>query len=201
MSELDELYQQIILDAARERHGEGELAPVGAGAGAAAEGNAADAALQAGPHGESTQVNPMCGDEVTLEVRLSPDGEKIAELAWRGQGCSISQASISIMNDLVAGQSIEHLAALYTYFREMMDSRGAELSEAAADALEDAAAFHGVARFPMRIKCALLGWMAVREATDEALQHLGNSNGQESISATKDVAGHMSQNTKETPEQ
>ncbi|MDE1566043.1 Fe-S cluster assembly sulfur transfer protein SufU [Actinotignum sanguinis] len=195
MSELDELYQQIILDAARERHGEGELAPVEAGAGAAGAG------AQSGPCGESTQVNPMCGDEVTLEVRLSPDGEKIAELAWRGQGCSISQASISIMNDLVAGQSIEHLAALYTYFREMMDSRGAELSEAAADALEDAAAFHGVARFPMRIKCALLGWMAVREATDEALQHLGNSNGQESISATKDVAGHMPQNTKETPEQ
>lgn len=201
MSELDELYQQIILDAARERHGEGELAPVEAGPGAATAGRAAGAGAQSGPRGESTQVNPMCGDEVTLEVRLSPDGEKIAELAWQGQGCSISQASISIMNDLVAGQAIEHLATLYSYFREMMDSRGAELPEAAADALEDAAAFHGVARFPMRIKCALLGWMAVREATDEALRHLGNSDGQESGSAADDAAEGTSQNTKETPEQ
>ena len=188
MSELDELYQQIILDAARERHGEGELAPVAAGA--------------VVPQGESTQVNPMCGDEVTLEVRLSPDGEKIAELAWQGQGCSISQASISIMNDLVAGHSIENLTTLYGYFREMMDSRGAEISDTAADALEDAAAFHGVARFPMRIRCALLGWMAVREATDEALRYLNTPGVPASTSAeATNPVGATPPQMKETPEQ
>ncbi len=148
MGELDELYQQIILDAARERHGEGSLAA---------------------PEGESYQVNTLCGDKVNMQVALSEDGERLEHLAWQGHGCSISQASISIMNDLLAGQSVDRLSKLYEIFREMMDGRGKELPEEQADELEDAAAFVGVAKFPMRIKCALLGWMALREATDEAI--------------------------------
>ncbi|KMY22646.1 nitrogen fixation protein NifU [Actinobaculum suis] len=148
MGDLDELYQQIILDAARERHGEGELEA---------------------PEGESYQVNTLCGDKVNMQVKLSDDGETISDLAWQGDGCSISQASISIMNDLIAGQKVDRLAELYGLFRKMMDGRGKELPEAEADELEDATAFVGVAKFPMRIKCALLGWMAAREATEEAL--------------------------------
>lgn len=145
---LEELYQQIILDAARERYGEGELAEA---------------------HGESHQVNPTCGDEVTMKVRLSEDGERFETVAWEGHGCSISQASISIMTEMIEDLTIGEFATLYEAFRSMMDSRGEELDERTLDMLEDAYAFHGVSRFPMRIKCALLGWMAVRDATDKAL--------------------------------
>ncbi|MDY5128909.1 SUF system NifU family Fe-S cluster assembly protein [Actinotignum urinale] len=149
MNSLDDMYQDIILDAARERHGEGRLK---------------------NPDGESTQNNPVCGDHVTMQVQLSEDGNTIENIAWQGDGCSISQASISIMTELVEGKSVEDLAEHYAAFRRMMDSRGKDISEDDEELLEDAVAFLGVAKFPLRIKCALLGWMAVREATDEALE-------------------------------
>lgn len=149
MNDLEQLYQQIILDASRERHGEGLLEL---------------------SQGESFQVNPTCGDQVKMQVRLSEDGEALAEIGWEGHGCSISQASISIMHDLLQGASISQFEQLYHTFRTMMDQRGQEIDEQTADLLQDAAALNGVSKFPARIKCALLGWMALREALDEALR-------------------------------
>ncbi len=148
MSDLDQMYQQIILDAARARHGEGSLED---------------------PEGESFQVNPTCGDQVTMQVKLSNGKSELESIAWDGHGCSISQASISIMTEMVEGKSVDEFNELYHLFRDMMDGQGRELTDDEADVLEDASAFQGVSKFPMRIKCALLGWMALRDATDQAL--------------------------------
>ncbi|MFP7696197.1 Fe-S cluster assembly sulfur transfer protein SufU [Trueperella sp. LYQ143] len=149
MSQMEQMYQEIILDASQQRYGEGRLSD---------------------PDGESFQMNPTCGDQVTLDVKIV-DG-KIAQIGWDGSGCSISQASISIMTELVEGKTLEEFAQLYEVFRTMMDSQGAPLCDHDADFLADASAFHGVSKFPMRIKCALLGWMALRDATDQALDDL-----------------------------
>ena len=122
MNELESLYQQIILDAARERYGEGEIA---------------EGTKKSSGHGCSHQVNPSCGDEVTMQVQLSGDGERLEEIVWEGQGCSISQASISIMTEMLEGASVEEAERLYDTFKAMMESRGEELSEEELDVLED----------------------------------------------------------------
>lgn len=159
MSGLEQMYQQVILDHARERHGEG-LERVSASPGTTGL-------------GESFQVNPTCGDEVTLRLRLAddPDGGSpvIAELGWEGVGCSISRASLSVMNDLVAGKSVREADQAAEDFRALMGNRGAELGDERDERLEDAIVFAGTAKFPARIKCALLGWMALRDATAKAL--------------------------------
>ena len=109
---------------------------------------------------EVHHVNPTCGDEVTLRVRIA-DGT-IADLGWEGEGCSISQASTSVMSELVVGRPVSDALVLQQKFLNLMQSRGeAELSEADEDELNDAVAFEGVAKYPARIKCALLGWMAM----------------------------------------
>ena len=116
---------------------------------------------------EVHHVNPTCGDEVTLRVRVT-DGA-IADVGWDGMGCSISQASTSVMSDLVIGQSVEDALALQAEFLHLMQSRGnAELDDDAEERLEDAVAFEGVAKYPARVKCALLGWMAMKSAVAEA---------------------------------
>jgi nitrogen fixation NifU-like protein len=116
---------------------------------------------------EVHHVNPTCGDEVTLRVRIA-DGQ-IAELGWEGEGCSISQASTSVMSDLVAGKPIDDAMQLQEKFLGLMQSRGnSELTEAEEDELEDAVAFEGVSKYPARVKCALLGWMAMKSAVAEA---------------------------------
>jgi nitrogen fixation NifU-like protein len=116
---------------------------------------------------EVHHVNPTCGDEVTLRVRLV-DG-RIADLGWDGDGCSISQASTSVMSDLVIDKSIDEAVALQQKFLELMQSQGsAELTEADEAELEDAVAFEGVSKYPARVKCALLGWMAMKSAIAEA---------------------------------
>ena len=125
MNDLDQLYQQVILDHSRERHGAGAL----------------DA-----PDGQSHQVNPTCGDEVTLDVKVQ-DGT-IAAVGWQGEGCSISQASISVMHDLVDGADLETVARLEADFDALMHSRGKGVDEAVLDALEDGAAFEGVSKTP-----------------------------------------------------
>lgn len=136
------------MDHAKLRHGSGELADF---------------------DGESFQVNPTCGDEVRLRVKLDYDGEpRVRAIGWQGQGCSISQASLSLMHDLTAGHTLSEVEELGELFREMMHSRGA-FSDEKADALEDASALVGVAKFPARVKCALLGWMALRGALAQAL--------------------------------
>ena len=144
MDDLDAMYQEIILDAAKARNGEGRLERF---------------------QGESFQVNTTCGDEVNLQVELSSDGKRIERIGWTGDGCSISRASIGIMIDMLEGRSVREAADLYDVFRALMDSRGHALDEEIEDAL-------GVAKFPMRIKCALLGWMAMRDATDKAVAAL-----------------------------
>jgi nitrogen fixation NifU-like protein len=134
----EELYQQIILDHYREKHHSG-LRPGGA---------------------QVHHVNPTCGDEVTLRVRL--DGDTVADVSYEAVGCSISQASTSVMADLVIGTGVAHALELHQAFTEMMHSRGE--TEPDEDLLEDAVAFIGVARFPARVKCALLGWSALKDA-------------------------------------
>ena len=147
MVSLESLYQQVILDHARERHGN---------------------SIMAEPQGESFQVNPTCGDQGTVQVRLAADGTAIEEVAWDGVGCSISQASFSLMHDLTEGATVVQAEMLGETFREMMHSRGDFPSEK-ADILEDASALIGVARYPARIKCALLSWMGLRGAISAAL--------------------------------
>ncbi|MEP6851677.1 MAG: Fe-S cluster assembly sulfur transfer protein SufU [bacterium] len=116
---------------------------------------------------EVHHVNPTCGDEVTLRVRLA-DGA-VSDLGWEGLGCSISQASTSVMSGLVIGRSVEDALALQEEFLDLMQSRGdAHLDEAAEERLDDAVAFEGVAKYPARVKCALLGWMAMKGAVAEA---------------------------------
>ncbi|KUG57859.1 Fe-S cluster assembly sulfur transfer protein SufU [Nesterenkonia jeotgali] len=144
---MEQLYQQVILDHARARQGAGELLDYG---------------------GESFQINPTCGDQVTLRVNLDPAGETILQLGWTGEGCSISQASLSVMHELVTGHPVTRAEELGGYFRDLMAARGRELDAVRQEALEDASAFTGVARYPARIKCALLGWMALRDALVQA---------------------------------
>jgi nitrogen fixation NifU-like protein len=116
---------------------------------------------------EVHHVNPTCGDEVTLRVRLT-DGA-IVELGWEGEGCSISQASTSVMSGLVTGKPVDEAMTLQKKFLELMQSRGeAELTETDEEDLEDAVAFEGVSKYPARVKCALLGWMAMKSAVAEA---------------------------------
>ncbi|HHW84514.1 MAG TPA: SUF system NifU family Fe-S cluster assembly protein [Actinomycetales bacterium] len=148
MDNLEALYQQVIMDHARERHGAGAFPE---------------------PHGSSFQVNPTCGDQATVQVRLEEgEGGPRLHIAWDGVGCSISQASLSLMHDLTDGGTLQHAEELGETFREMMRSRG-DFPEERLDLLEDASALIGVSRYPARIKCALLGWMGLRAAAAEAL--------------------------------
>ena len=143
---VDSLYQQIILDHYKNPHHHGLVDPFDA---------------------EVHHVNPTCGDEVTLRVRIA-DGT-LADLGWDGEGCSISQASTSVMSGLVVGKPVSDALALQERFLELMQSRGqAELTEADEEELEDAVAFEGVSKYPARVKCALLGWMAMKSAVAEA---------------------------------
>lgn len=142
MSSLEQMYQQVILDHARERHGYGNPTELSA---------------------SSHQVNPTCGDETTLGVTLSDSGV-IESLAWDGDGCSISQASLSMLSDMVAGADLARVRELYSAMETMMHSRGQGVDEDTLDLLEDAAALEGTSQFPNRVKCALLGWYALRDA-------------------------------------
>ncbi|MGR2752499.1 Fe-S cluster assembly sulfur transfer protein SufU [Agromyces arachidis] len=145
MAGLENLYQQIILDHAKERHGDRPL-------------EGADA--------EHHEFNPMCGDEITVRVRLDPAHETIDEVAWQGDGCSISMASASVLTDLVQGRPVDEALATAEVFREMLRSKGE--GEPDEDVLGDAIAFHGVAKYVMRIKCAMLGWVALEAAVAKA---------------------------------
>ena len=143
---MDSMYQQIILDHYKHPQHREELTDFDA---------------------EVHHVNPTCGDEVTLRVKVT-DGE-IAELGWIGEGCSISQASTSVMSDLVVGTPITDALQLQEKFLELMQSQGQNpLTEDETEALDDAIAFEGVSKYPARVKCALLGWMAMKSAVAQA---------------------------------
>lgn len=133
------MYQEIILDHYKNPHGRGLRDPFDA---------------------ESFQVNPTCGDEVTLRVKV--DDGKVADVSYDGQGCSISQASTSVMTDLVVGHTIDEAFTTMDAFVELMQGKGKV--EPDEDVLEDGVAFAGVAKYPARVKCALLGWMAFKDA-------------------------------------
>ena len=139
---LESLYQELILDHSKRPHGFG--------------------LAEADDHtGTSYQRNPICGDEVTLRVRVSDDGQTIRDVTWEGQGYSISQASASMLVDLIDGVPREKAAELIDGFREALRSRGTiELDE---DVYEDAAALSGVSKFSARVKCAMLAWVALEE--------------------------------------
>lgn len=143
MSDLEQLYQQIILDHAKRRHGEGLVD-----------------AQPGHPWGETHQHNPVCGDQIRL--RVETEGQTITRISWEGDGCSISMASASVLAELAVGASREHLQGLAADFRAIMRSRGA--AEPDEEVLGDAAAFAGVSRFPARVKCAMLAWVAAEQA-------------------------------------
>ncbi|WP_435768655.1 Fe-S cluster assembly sulfur transfer protein SufU [Nocardioides sp. SYSU DS0651] len=142
--DLDALYQEIILDHYKNPHGKGLRGE-------------ADAAGTAEVH----HVNPTCGDEVTLRVHVS-DGI-VDDVSYDALGCSISQASASVLHDLVVGKPVEQALEIHGSFQELMQGKGQV--EPDEDVLEDGIAFAGVAKFPARVKCALLSWMAWKDAT------------------------------------
>ena len=153
MSALDGLYQEVILDHAKRRTGEGLAAPdPGHGS------------------GESHQYNPTCGDEITVRVELAagPEGAEpvVERLSWAGEGCSISMAAASVLAETAPGMTRAELRELIAQFRDLLRSRGTVVPD--EEVLGDAAAFAGVSRFVARVKCAMLGWVAAEEALDRA---------------------------------
>ena len=105
-------------------------------------------------------VNPSCGDEITLNVTIAD--QIVKDVSWDGVGCSISQASTSIASDLMIGKSLEEALKIVESFSDLMSSKGTMVGN--EDILEDGVALAGVSKFPARIKCALLGWMAFKDA-------------------------------------
>jgi nitrogen fixation NifU-like protein len=136
---VEELYQEIILDHYRAKHHSGLREPYEV---------------------EVLHVNPTCGDEVRLRVHLV--GDTVADVSYEAVGCSISQASASVMTDLVIGRDVAYDLDLYEDFLTMIQGGGQ--IEPDEERLEDGVAFAGVAKFPARVKCALIGWSAFRDA-------------------------------------
>ncbi|MCE3291311.1 MAG: system NifU family Fe-S cluster assembly protein [Arthrobacter sp.] len=146
---LDQLYQQIILDHSKARHGSG-----------LSERSAPDGAST----GQSHQLNPVCGDEVT--VRVAVDHGTVSQVAWDGAGCSISMASASVLSEMAEGMSVDELRDVIGSFRDVLRSRGKVPAD--PEVLGDAAAFEGVARYAARVKCAMISWVAVEDALNQA---------------------------------
>ena len=142
--QLDQLYQDIILDHYKRPHGRGLREPYEA---------------------QAHHVNPTCGDEVTVRVHLS--GDTVADFSYDGMGCSISQASASVLHDLVEGRTVDEAFTRHDAFLALMSGRGQV--EPDEELLEDGVAFAGVAKYPARVKCALLPWMAFKDATARAV--------------------------------
>jgi nitrogen fixation NifU-like protein len=148
--ELEALYQDIILDHYKKPRGRGLREPFEA---------------------QVRHVNPTCGDEVDLRVHLE-DG-KVADVSYEGMGCSISQASASVLHELMVGRSVEQALSTVDNFAEMIGSRGQIQPDESV--LADGVAFAGVSKYPARVKCALLSWMAFKEATVAALAAQGGA--------------------------
>ena len=142
--QLDNLYQEVILDHYKNPQHK-KLSPT----------------FDAQVH----HINPSCGDEITLNVTLS--GDTVANVSWDGVGCSISQASVSILSDLVLGKTLAQAQEISDSFMALMQSKGTQAGD--ENLLEDAVALAGVSQYPARIKCALLGWMAFKDASVQAL--------------------------------
>lgn len=153
--DLDALYQEIILDHYRNPLHKGLRDPFEA---------------------EVHHVNPTCGDEITLRVHLTDaegtDDPVVADVSYDAEGCSISQAGASVMSDLVIGKGVDEALAIHGEFLELMQGKGKVVPD--EDVLEDGIAFAGVAKFPARVKCALLSWMAMKDAVSTALANEEN---------------------------
>ncbi|HEX4654956.1 MAG TPA: SUF system NifU family Fe-S cluster assembly protein [Mycobacteriales bacterium] len=147
---VDSLYQEIILDHYKNPHHRGLREPYDA---------------------QVRHLNPTCGDEITLRVQL--DGDQVVDVSYDSEGCSISQASASVMTDLVIGKDLDTATATYDEFLTLMQSKGQ--LEPDEEVLEDAIAFAGVSKYPARVKCALLAWMAWRDAVGQARGEVGES--------------------------
>ncbi|MFM7463619.1 MAG: Fe-S cluster assembly sulfur transfer protein SufU [Actinomycetota bacterium] len=143
MVNLESLYQELILDHYK---------------------NPLNKGLSSEPSVSVHHVNPSCGDEVDLNLIV--DGQQIVSVTWDGVGCSISQASTSVLSDLVRGKGASEALRIIDAFSEVMASKGSNSGD--PDLLGDAVAFAGVSRYPARIKCALLGWMALKDAMVQA---------------------------------
>ena len=140
---LESLYQEIILDHYKNPRGRG---------------------LLEAPLGTAFHVNPTCGDEINMQVASDADGGLL--IGYEGTGCSISQASASVLYELVQGLPVAEAEKIRLAFVELMHSQGnAEPDE---EVLGDGVAFVGVAKYPARIKCALLAWMALQDAEIKA---------------------------------
>ncbi|MBF6335472.1 SUF system NifU family Fe-S cluster assembly protein [Nocardia abscessus] len=137
---MEQMYQEVILDHYKHPHRRGLREPFGA---------------------EVHHVNPTCGDEVTLRVRLDANGD-VADVSYDGQGCSISQAATSILTDQVIGLPVQQALKVVDSYSEMISSRGT--IEGDEDVIGDGIALAGVSKYPARVKCALLGWMAFKDA-------------------------------------
>ena len=160
MPGLEDLYREIILDHYRSPRNRGEL-PVP-------------------PATKAEGFNPLCGDEVVLYLVV--DGDTVTDLKIAGQGCSISQASTSMMSAAVKGKSLEETRQLIRAFKALMsihesklegdgESDGSDLAaELAGVRLGDLEALQGVVKFPVRIKCATLAWNTLQQALDETAQ-------------------------------
>ena len=136
------MYQEIILDHYKHPHHKGLREPYDA---------------------QVHHLNPTCGDEITLRVNL--DGDTIADVSYESEGCSISQASASVLTDLLIGRSVGDAMSTYDEFLRLMQSKGQ--LEPDEEILEDAIAFAGVSKYPARVKCALLAWAAWRDAVTQ----------------------------------
>lgn len=139
------MYQEIILDHYKKPHGRGLREPFEA---------------------EVHHVNPTCGDEITLRVHLADDGT-VSDVSYESQGCSISQASASVLYDQLVGSPLDAALETQQAFVDLMQSKGE--AEGDEDVLGDAVAFSGVSKYPARVKCALLSWMAFKDATARAV--------------------------------
>lgn len=157
MSELDQMYQEVILDHSKRRIGEGL-------AGQDATPVAGETA--AGTHHE---YNPTCGDEILVRVGLN--GSRVASLTWEGEGCSISMAAASVLAEMAPGEDLQRVRTQVEAFRDMLRSRGAV--EPDEQLLGDAVAFAGVSKFVARIKCAALAWVATEAAVLQAAPERG----------------------------
>jgi nitrogen fixation NifU-like protein len=140
------MYQEVILDHYREKHGSGLRDPF-------------DAQVE--------HVNPTCGDEIMLRLKLSPDGLRIDDVSYDAIGCSISQAAASVMHDLVVGRSVADFSSAQKTFLNLMHSEPIPLDQ--LDEMGDAEVFAGVSKYPARVKCALLPWMAAQDALHRSI--------------------------------
>lgn len=143
--ELDSLYQEVILDHYRSPHHKG---------------------LSDQKDIQVHHNNPSCGDEVTLNLIMK--NNNVVDISWDGVGCSISMASVSVMSDLLIGKNYDEAIKVLDSFVELMQSKGRSIGN--EELLEDGVAFAGVSKFPARIKCALLGWMAFKDAATQLVR-------------------------------